>query len=77
MSVHEAEHIGKGVLGDDGVGVEQQDVLAGGEADGLVVGTGKAYVLGVLDEGDLGETLAQVGYRSVGREVVDHEDFDL
>ena len=77
MEVHEADHIGKGMLSDDGVGVEQQHILAGREAYGLVVGTGESYILGILDEGDLGETLAQIGYGAIGGEVVDHEDFDL
>ena len=77
VCVHELAHLVQGILGDNGVGVEQQDVPARGQLHGLVVGAGKTRIFGVGDEPHLGEEGGEVVERVVLRVVVDHEDFGL
>ena len=71
----EMDAVGEGVLGDDGVGIEQEDVLATGLADGLVVGSGKAHVLLVLDVAYTGMKGLKVGDGPVGGVVVNDKYF--
>ena len=56
---------------DDGVGVEDERVLALCLHDGLVVGAGKAHILLVLDVGNLRMPLAREGDAVVARQVID------
>ena len=62
---------------DDGVGVEDEGEEAGGPHDGLIVGPGKAHVVGVLDEGDLRETLPHEVDTVVARVVVHNDDLGI
>ena len=56
---------------DDGVRVQDEGVLAPCLHDGLVVGTGKAHILLVLDIGDLRVALTREGDAVVPRQVID------
>ncbi len=57
----------------EGVGVQQEDVLSSAPLEGEVIGLGEADVLVELDEVDLREALADQLAASVGRRVVDHD----
>ena len=77
VRVHELAHLVQRIFGNDGIGVEQQDVLSRSQLHGLVVGPGESHVFGIGDESHLGESGGEVVERVVLRVVVDHEDFGL
>ena len=70
--VHEVNALHKGVVLDDGVGVEKQQALARAAGECLVVGAGEAHVLVVLDNVHVGEVLTHHLHASVDRVVVNH-----
>ena len=59
MAVHEGDALREGVVLDHRVGIEEKHILARRDADGLVVGLGKADVVLVGDDLHLGKLLRQ------------------
>lgn len=74
VGIEGADTACEGVLGDNGVGIEQQDIFGANEPERHVVGTGKARVGWVFDVVDLRETVAKVFDRTVLTVVIDYED---
>ena len=50
MGIHKLQHIAEGMLADNRIGIEQQDVFTARLADGDVVGAGKPQVMIAVDE---------------------------
>ena len=78
MTVHELQHVVQAVLGDEGVRIEQQHIVALRLAYGDVVGTGKAQVVAALYERyTVAKAVLQIVDGMVARMVVDHEYLGL
>ena len=52
MGIHEVEHLTDAVVAYEGVGIEQQHIVALGLTNGEVVAFGKAQVVVAVDDGD-------------------------
>ena len=77
MAVHEGDTFRESVVLHHRVGVEEQDILARRDADGLVVGAAEAHIFLVGDDLHLGELLGQHLQRSIDGVVVDHKHLAL
>ena len=77
MDVEELGASSECLLADNGVGVQEEDILACCLPYGLVVGSCEAYILGVLDVVNFGEELPGVFDGAVGGGVVHDPYFGL
>lgn len=59
--------------GDDGIGVEERQVIAAGMGSSQVAAGGKAQVLGRFDQDDLGEMLADAQRTAIAGGVIHHD----
>jgi hypothetical protein len=59
--------------GDEGIGVEEQQVSAASPGERLVVGPPEAEVLGIRDQFHVGVAFAEQGGRAIPRGIVDHD----
>ena len=80
MRFRRLKHFVQGVLGQNGVGIQEEDVFSGDLMQSLVVGASEAQILTVGNDFHTewergGETVAQMGDGVVGGVVVHHEDF--
>ena len=77
MGIQEGHTALQHVLTHDGVGVEQQHILALRLSDGLVVGSREAPVVGILHEMHAGKARLQILHTAVGAGIVHHPHLGL
>lgn len=66
-----------GILADEGVGVEEEDVFPVALPDGMVVGARKPKVVRTADEGDIRVGLGEDVNAAVAGMVVEDDDFGV
>ena len=74
MVVHEFHTFGQGVIFQNSIGIEYQDIFTFSFPDRLVVGPGKAFVILVFNQADLRELLPDHPDRSIDRVIVNDKD---
>ena len=72
MLVHECQASVEAVFGQEGIGIEQEDVLGPTFTHGLVVGPGETNILRVGDEAYLWEVVADPVEAVVARLIIDY-----
>ena len=77
MGIHKIEYGAYGVLRHNGVGIEQQHVLATALSDGCVVGTRKAEVVAAVHNRDMRKTRTYELYGAVVRIIVDYKHLSV
>ena len=73
--VEEVVEDAEGVFDELGIAVEQDDGIAPGHPDGLIVGGGEAEVLGVFNQPRIGKLLAHHGGAAIVGGVIHNDDF--
>ncbi len=75
MLLEESQHLVKGILLHDGVGIEQKDILPPGLPDSLIIRLSKAQVRVIDDEPHPGKLLSYHLHAPIYGSIVHYPDF--